>query len=207
MESAVKLAELVKHRVPKLYQVNQIINTIIVDEYEPLEEGLDQLKFERNVTMISITLSKTPLDTNDIGYQEPIPDSEVQPFDERPIGVEGREPRERKPRDENAPRGGRGQRGGFRGGFRGRFRGGRGGFRGERREGGYREQRPDRYQGERREERTGGEREERTGGEREEKVTYDRPPRRYNEDRYDSDRRPRSQVRAYEDRPRRGGYE
>lgn len=68
MESAVKLAELVKHRVAKLYQVNNIINISIVDEYEPLEEGLDFLKFERNVTMIQITLSKTPLDRKDIGY-------------------------------------------------------------------------------------------------------------------------------------------
>jgi DNA-binding protein len=58
MESAVKLAELVKHRVKKLYQLNKIQNIEIVDEYEPLEEGLDYLKFERQVTMITITLSK-----------------------------------------------------------------------------------------------------------------------------------------------------
>ena len=68
MESAVKLAELIKHRVPKLYQVNKINNITIIDEYEPLEEGLDHLKFSRIVTMLSITLSKTPLDNNDIGY-------------------------------------------------------------------------------------------------------------------------------------------
>jgi hypothetical protein len=30
----------------------------MVDEYEPLEEGLDQLKFTRVVTMLEITLSK-----------------------------------------------------------------------------------------------------------------------------------------------------
>ena len=47
MESAVKLAELIKHRVKKLYQLNRIEATAIVDEYEPLEEGLDHLKFER----------------------------------------------------------------------------------------------------------------------------------------------------------------
>lgn len=68
MESAVKLAELVKHRVAKLYQVNSITNATIVDEYEPLEEGLDHLKFERNVTMITILLSKSPLDRKDVGY-------------------------------------------------------------------------------------------------------------------------------------------
>lgn len=68
MESAVKLAELIKHRVPKLYQLNKVSNIVIVDEYEPLEEGLDQLKFNRVVTMLSITLSKSPLDNKDIGY-------------------------------------------------------------------------------------------------------------------------------------------
>lgn len=68
MESAVKLAELIKHRVPRLYQVNKITNITIVDEYEPLEEGLDYLKFNRTVTMLCITLSKTPLDNKDIGY-------------------------------------------------------------------------------------------------------------------------------------------
>jgi ribonucleases P/MRP protein subunit RPP25 len=68
MESAVKLAELIKHRVAKLYQVNKVTNIVIVDEYEPLEEGLDHLKFNRIVTMLSITLSKSPLDNTDIGY-------------------------------------------------------------------------------------------------------------------------------------------
>ena len=68
MESGVKLAELIKHRVKRLYQNNKISNISIVDEYEPLEEGLDNLKFERNVTMLTITLSKTPLDTKDVGY-------------------------------------------------------------------------------------------------------------------------------------------
>ena len=80
MEQAVKLAELVKHRVKGLYQVSKIQNLEIVDEYEPLEEGLDHLKFERQITMIVITLSKSPLDPKDIGYQEPIPESEVQEY-------------------------------------------------------------------------------------------------------------------------------
>jgi DNA-binding protein len=33
MESAVKLAELIKHRVKALYQVNEISDIEIVDEY------------------------------------------------------------------------------------------------------------------------------------------------------------------------------
>jgi DNA-binding protein len=68
MESAVKLAELIKHRVTRVYQVNKIANITIVDEFEPLEEGLDYLTQERQATMLTITLSRTPLDNKDIGY-------------------------------------------------------------------------------------------------------------------------------------------
>ena len=48
-----------------------------MDEYEPLEEGLDHLKFTRIVTMLEIMLSKNELDTTDVGYQAPIDESEV----------------------------------------------------------------------------------------------------------------------------------
>lgn len=116
VESAVKLAELVRHRVKGLHQVNKISFIEIVDEYEPLEEGLDKLSFKRIVTMLQITLSKTaPADLNDIGYQEPIPDDQVQDYNERE--------RVDRPRDNNDRRGGRGQ------GGRGRRQpgGGRGG--------------------------------------------------------------------------------
>lgn len=68
MENAVKLAELIKHRVKKIYQVNHISSITIVDEYEPLEEGLDYLKFERQAAMLTITLSTQPLDNRDVGY-------------------------------------------------------------------------------------------------------------------------------------------
>ena len=68
VESAVKLAELIKHRIKGLHQLNTISHITIVDEYEPLEEGLDHLKFTRIVTMLEITLSKEASDTTDIGY-------------------------------------------------------------------------------------------------------------------------------------------
>lgn len=68
VESAVKLAELIKHRIAGLHQINKISHITILDEYEPLEEGLDHLKFTRIVTMLEIKLSKQPLDTEDIGY-------------------------------------------------------------------------------------------------------------------------------------------
>jgi DNA-binding protein len=83
VESAVKLAELIKHRVKGLYTINKITNITIDDEYEPLEEGLDHLKFTRIVTMLEITLSKAPLDEHDIGYQPPIDEKEVQDYSDR----------------------------------------------------------------------------------------------------------------------------
>ena len=58
VESAVKLAELIKHRIAGLHQLNNISHITILDEYEPLEEGLDHLKFTRIVTMLEIKLSK-----------------------------------------------------------------------------------------------------------------------------------------------------
>jgi hypothetical protein len=68
MENVVKLAELVKHRVPGLYQTNAIETIEIKDEFEPLEEGLDHLVFTRNSTMLSITLSLSQLNNRDVGY-------------------------------------------------------------------------------------------------------------------------------------------
>jgi DNA-binding protein len=84
VQSAVNLAELIKHRVKGLHQINKISNITIVDEYEPLIEGLDHLKFSRIVTMLQITLTKSAnVVTTDIGYQEPIAESEVQEYNER----------------------------------------------------------------------------------------------------------------------------
>lgn len=77
VESAVKLAELIKHRIKGLHQQNKISHITIVDEYEPLEEGLDHLRFTRIVTMLEIVLSKNPINIHDVGYQEPIDESEV----------------------------------------------------------------------------------------------------------------------------------
>jgi DNA-binding protein len=76
-ETAVKVAELIKHRIVGLHQINKIFPITIIDEYEPLEEGLDHLEFTRIETVLEITLSKTPLDTKDVGYQPPINESEV----------------------------------------------------------------------------------------------------------------------------------
>lgn len=68
MENAVRLAEMIKHRVSGLYQVNKIGTIEIKDEWEPLEEGLDRLVFSRFSTMLTIVLSKNQLDNKDVGY-------------------------------------------------------------------------------------------------------------------------------------------
>jgi len=69
VQSAVNLAELIKHRVKGLHQINKISNINIVDQYEPLIEGLDNLEFTRIVTMLQITLTKSSnVDKTDIGY-------------------------------------------------------------------------------------------------------------------------------------------
>lgn len=68
MQSAVNLAELIKRRVKGLHQQTEIEVSTLVDEYEPKEEGLDHLKFERQVTMVVIRLTKDPLDKNHPGY-------------------------------------------------------------------------------------------------------------------------------------------
>ena len=77
MENAMKLAELIKHRVKGLHQVTKISNLEIVDEYEPLYEGLDPLVFKSYKPMLTVTLSTSQLDTTDPGYQAPIAESEV----------------------------------------------------------------------------------------------------------------------------------
>ena len=133
MENAVKLAELIKHRFTGLYQVNSIETIEIKDEYEPLEEGLDHLVFKRYSTMLTITLTKNePEDRSHVGYQDPIPDSEVQVFEEREPRERSENPRSRRQSDageggERPKREGSRRRSRSRGRRGGRFTGQRGG--------------------------------------------------------------------------------
>merc|ERR1712129_248233 len=64
----------------------------VVDEYEPLEEGLDNVTETRNLPFLEITLSKTALDSSDKGYQPPIDESLVKEV----TAEEEEERRERK---------------------------------------------------------------------------------------------------------------
>merc|ERR1712048_803463 len=78
---AVTLAEVAKRRFKGLHQVTSLSTTEIVDEYEPLEEGLDKVMDTRTLSCIEIKLSMEPLDTSDKGYQAPLAESEVTEYD------------------------------------------------------------------------------------------------------------------------------
>merc|ERR1712060_985811 len=68
-------------RFKGLHQITSLSTTEIVDEFEPLEEGLDKVTDTRTLSCIEIKLSKDALDTSDKGYQAPLPESEVTDYD------------------------------------------------------------------------------------------------------------------------------
>ena len=110
---ALILIELVKRRVGDLHQINNITSTEIVDEFEPVVEGLEKIEQKRRVTCLNCVLSKSPLNTDDIGYQPPTPKEET-PIRTRPErGDEGNRPRGDRPQRRGPPgaRGGRGRGG------------------------------------------------------------------------------------------------
>merc|ERR1712012_1146805 len=81
LTKAVTSAEVIKRRFKGLHQITKLGSQEIVDEYEPLEEGLDKVVETRNVPFVEIKLSKEPLDSTDKGYQAPIDEDEVKEFD------------------------------------------------------------------------------------------------------------------------------
>merc|ERR1712056_159686 len=81
LTKAVTAAEVIKRRFKGLHQITALGSVDIVDEYEPLEEGLDKVTDTRNVSTIEITLSKDALDSSNKGYQAPIDESLVKEYD------------------------------------------------------------------------------------------------------------------------------
>ncbi|AQK50053.1 uncharacterized protein LOC100276330 [Zea mays] len=79
INKTVMVVELIKRRVGGLHQNSATESVDITDTWEPLEEGLLPLETTRHVSMITVTLSKKPLDTSSPGYQPPIPAEEVKP--------------------------------------------------------------------------------------------------------------------------------
>jgi DNA-binding protein len=82
---AVQLAEVVKRRVKGLHQITNLRMTEIVDEYEPLEEGLDTVTETRSIPCVHIVLSKEKLDETDKGYQPPLDEAEVKEYEDEEL--------------------------------------------------------------------------------------------------------------------------
>jgi len=82
INKAVTIAEILKRKLP-LHQVTTLTSSEIIDVFEPLEEGLDIVESKRNVSCMTIALSKTGagMDFNHIGYQPPLSNEEIQPGD------------------------------------------------------------------------------------------------------------------------------
>ncbi|EFJ26390.1 hypothetical protein SELMODRAFT_172788 [Selaginella moellendorffii] len=80
INKTVTIAEIIKRRVAGLHQITTIGSADFTDTWEPLEEGLVPLETTRHVSMISITLSKTELDSTSSGYQAPLPADQVKPL-------------------------------------------------------------------------------------------------------------------------------
>merc|ERR1712190_417436 len=90
LTKAVTSAEVIKRRFKGLHQITKLGSQEIVDEYEPLEEGLDKVTESRNLPFVEIKLSKDPLDTSDKGYQAPLDDSEITEYDSEELMARGR---------------------------------------------------------------------------------------------------------------------
>jgi len=72
ISKTVTIAEMIKRRFPGLHQNTEIGSADINTIWEPLEEGLSTLEMTRQVSTISITLSRTQLNTSSAGYQSPL---------------------------------------------------------------------------------------------------------------------------------------
>ncbi|KAK3016429.1 hypothetical protein RJ639_006262, partial [Escallonia herrerae] len=68
ISKTVAITEILKKRIPGLYQDTSISSTSIVDVWEPIEEGLVPVELTRQVSLITVTLSTTELNQNSSGY-------------------------------------------------------------------------------------------------------------------------------------------
>ena len=58
MLKAVKLAEILKRKIPKLHQINEIKQMKEEKIYLPLEEGLSEVKLMKDITILEIVICK-----------------------------------------------------------------------------------------------------------------------------------------------------
>lgn len=76
IERALWVAEVLRRKVPDLHQIITITEKKIVDVYMPREEGLVKVEQERFLTIIEVTLTRTPTEEQRkaAGYQAPLKD-------------------------------------------------------------------------------------------------------------------------------------
>ncbi|KAI4365739.1 hypothetical protein MLD38_021701 [Melastoma candidum] len=79
ISKTVAIAEIIKKRMPRLYQDTAISSVSITDVWEPIEEGLVPVEMTRHVSMISITLSFRGLNKKSPGYQAPLHGDQAKP--------------------------------------------------------------------------------------------------------------------------------
>ena len=84
MGIVVFVAEIVKHRLKGLYQINKIGSQTFEEVYEPKEEGLDTLRFKKTIQFLAITLTKIEPTVKTYGFQPPIDDSELIVYEPDP---------------------------------------------------------------------------------------------------------------------------
>ena len=58
MVKAVKLAEIIKRRIQGLHQINEVSRFEEEKVYIPLEEGLQDVKIKKDITVLEIFLKK-----------------------------------------------------------------------------------------------------------------------------------------------------
>lgn len=80
MLKAVKLAEILKRKIVGLHQINTVSEILEEWVYIPLEEGLDEVKLKKEISVLEITLSDnvSPVHLKSYGYQSPLDEEEVQ---------------------------------------------------------------------------------------------------------------------------------
>lgn len=86
INKAVTIAEILKRKMP-LHQITSLSSCEMIDVFEPLEEGLDTVTSRRFVSCMKIVLSRdgSGIDPSNIGYQPPLPLTEIQPGDTNPM--------------------------------------------------------------------------------------------------------------------------
>jgi len=108
--TAITVADVLSRRIPNLHQVITIEQIEIEDIYNPLEEGLDQVRHKRRLSLLQIKLTTKPnkADNDSVGFKaaRPKEDCEYKTLEEilNPKNFEGGAREEREPRKDGESR-------------------------------------------------------------------------------------------------------